>query len=99
MRRGFAPISSKAWQQDRNAGGDRNWSGEGRSGDRSKLEPLNPDRRQTTHDFGKKWLGIKMKHDSNSFAVLDIHLQVAVEWPPWCRIGTMHLVVNFLGEV
>lgn len=33
MRRGFAPISSKACRQDRNAGGDRNWGGEGRSGE------------------------------------------------------------------
>lgn len=32
MRRGFAPISSKAWRQDRNAGRDRNWGGKGRSG-------------------------------------------------------------------
>ena len=62
-------------------------------------EPLDRDRRQTTHDFGRKRLDIKTKHDSNSFAVLDIHLKVAVERPPWCRIGTMHLVVNFLGEV
>jgi len=41
MRREFAPISSKAWRQDRIAGGERNWGGVRRSG-RSGLGGMSP---------------------------------------------------------